>query len=123
MTVANAIGVPRHAEKALRMTSWSCIIADIGGCGMSCQTKQAPPRDDNLPTVSYRAKWNLLADYPMAAGNYAALTFKNGLGCKSGQRRGRPTTLAGSHCRARCGVDTRCQMAWQRSALFPGAPG
>ena len=41
----------------------------------------------------YRAKWNLPADYPMVAPNYAeqrrSLAVKIGLGRKPGQKRGR----------------------------------
>ena len=47
----------------------------------------------NLTPEEYRACWNLPADYPMVAPNYAAkrreLAKKIGLGRKPGQKRGR----------------------------------
>ena len=47
----------------------------------------------NLTPEQYRARWNLPADYPMVAPNYAEkrreLAKKIGLGHKSGYRRGR----------------------------------
>ena len=47
----------------------------------------------NLTPEEYRARWNLPADYPMVAPNYAAtrreLAKKIGLGRKPGQKRGR----------------------------------
>lgn len=48
----------------------------------------------NLTPEQYRARWNLPADYPMVAPNYAEkrreLAKKIGLGRKPGARRGRP---------------------------------
>ena len=45
--------------------------------------------DHGLTPADYRARWNLPADYPMAAPDYAAmradLARKNGLGRKPGQ--------------------------------------
>lgn len=47
----------------------------------------------NMTPEDYRARWNLPADYPMVAPNYAekrrALAKEIGLGRKPGQRRGR----------------------------------
>ena len=47
----------------------------------------------NLTPDQYRARWNLAADYPMVAPNYAEkrreLAKKIGLGRKPGQKRGR----------------------------------
>ena len=47
----------------------------------------------NLTPEQYRARWNLPADYPMVAPNYAEkrrdLAKKIGLGRKPGQKRGR----------------------------------
>ena len=47
----------------------------------------------NMTPEQYRARWNLPADYPMVAPNYAEkrrdLAKKIGLGCKPGQKRGR----------------------------------
>lgn len=47
----------------------------------------------NMTPDEYRAKWNLPADYPMVAPNYAAqrsaFAKKIGLGRKTGQRAGR----------------------------------
>lgn len=47
----------------------------------------------NLSPEEYRERWNLPADYPMVAPNYAEtrreLAKKIGLGRKPGQRRGR----------------------------------
>lgn len=47
----------------------------------------------NMTPEEYRARWNLPADYPMVAPNYAekrrALAKEIGLGRKPGQRRGR----------------------------------
>ena len=47
----------------------------------------------NMTPEEYRARWNLPADYPMVAPNYAEkrrdLAKKIGLGRKPGQRRGR----------------------------------
>lgn len=47
----------------------------------------------NMTPDEYRARWNLPADYPMVAPNYAAtrrdLAKKIGLGRKPGQQRGR----------------------------------
>ena len=47
----------------------------------------------NLTPDQYRARWNLAADYPMVAPNYAEkrreLAKKIGLGRKPGPRRGR----------------------------------
>ena len=66
----------------------------------------------NLTPDEYRARWNLPADYPMVAPNYAAhrreLAKQIGLGRKPGVRRGRkpkavdfrigaPQALAGAH--------------------------
>jgi predicted transcriptional regulator len=49
----------------------------------------------NLTPEQYRQRWNLPADYPMVAPNYAAkrrdLAKKIGLGRKPGPRRGRKT--------------------------------
>ncbi|OBX20896.1 transcriptional regulator [Erythrobacter sp. QSSC1-22B] len=46
----------------------------------------------NMTPDDYRARWNLPADYPMVAPNYAAtrrdLAKKIGLGRKPGQKRG-----------------------------------
>ena len=48
----------------------------------------------NMSPEEYRARWNLPADYPMVAPNYAEkrreLAKKIGLGRKPGARRGRP---------------------------------
>jgi predicted transcriptional regulator len=48
----------------------------------------------NLTPDQYRARWNLPADYPMVAPNYAEkrreLAKKIGLGRKPGVKRGRP---------------------------------
>ncbi|HQA17134.1 MAG TPA: MucR family transcriptional regulator [Novosphingobium sp.] len=47
----------------------------------------------NMTPEQYRARWNLPADYPMVAPNYAEkrrdLAKKIGLGRKPGQKRGR----------------------------------
>ncbi|MCB5424063.1 MucR family transcriptional regulator [Altererythrobacter sp. CC-YST694] len=47
----------------------------------------------NMTPEEYRARWNLPADYPMVAPNYAEkrreLAKKIGLGRKPGQKRGR----------------------------------
>jgi predicted transcriptional regulator len=47
----------------------------------------------NLTPEQYRARWNLPADYPMVAPNYAEkrreLAVKIGLGRKPGVKRGR----------------------------------
>jgi len=52
----------------------------------------------NLTPEQYRARWNLPADYPMVAPNYAEkrreLAKKIGLGRRPGARRGRPTKAA-----------------------------
>jgi len=49
--------------------------------------------DHGLSTDEYRQRWNLPADYPMVAPNYAEkrrdLAKKIGLGRKPGQKRGR----------------------------------
>ena len=49
--------------------------------------------DHGLTPAEYRARWNLPADYPMVAPDYAekrrALAKEIGLGRKPGQRRGR----------------------------------
>ncbi len=48
----------------------------------------------NMTPEQYRARWNLPADYPMVAPNYAEkrreLAKKIGLGRKPGAKRGRP---------------------------------
>lgn len=48
----------------------------------------------DMSPEEYRERWNLPADYPMVAPNYAEtrreLAKKIGLGRKPGQRRGRP---------------------------------
>ncbi len=48
----------------------------------------------DMSPEEYRARWNLPADYPMVAPNYAEkrreLAVKIGLGRKPGQKRGRP---------------------------------
>jgi predicted transcriptional regulator len=48
----------------------------------------------DMSPEQYRERWNLPADYPMVAPNYAEkrreLAVKIGLGRKPGQRRGRP---------------------------------
>jgi len=53
----------------------------------------------NLTPEQYRARWNLPADYPMVAPNYAEkrreLAKKIGLGRKPGARRGRPAKTQG----------------------------
>jgi predicted transcriptional regulator len=50
--------------------------------------------DHGMTPDEYRARWNLGADYPMVAPNYAekrrVLAKKIGLGRKPGQKRGRP---------------------------------
>jgi predicted transcriptional regulator len=52
----------------------------------------------NLTPEQYRARWNLPADYPMVAPNYAEkrreLAKKIGLGRKPGARRGRKPKAA-----------------------------
>jgi predicted transcriptional regulator len=52
----------------------------------------------NLTPDQYRARWNLPADYPMVAPNYAEkrreLAKKIGLGRKPGQKRGRKAKAA-----------------------------
>ena len=52
----------------------------------------------NLTPEQYRARWNLPADYPMVAPNYAEkrreLAKKIGLGRRPGARRGRPAKAA-----------------------------
>ena len=52
----------------------------------------------NLTPDQYRARWNLPADYPMVAPNYAEkrreLAKKIGLGRKPGARRGRQPKVA-----------------------------
>lgn len=52
----------------------------------------------NLTPEEYRARWNLPADYPMVAPNYAEkrreLAKKIGLGLKPGQKRGRKPRAA-----------------------------
>ncbi|WP_296680132.1 MucR family transcriptional regulator [Novosphingobium sp.] len=52
----------------------------------------------NLTPDQYRARWNLPADYPMVAPNYAEkrrdLAMKIGLGRKPGQKRGRKPKAA-----------------------------
>ncbi|PKB25917.1 MucR family transcriptional regulator [Novosphingobium kunmingense] len=52
----------------------------------------------NLTPEQYRARWNLPADYPMVAPNYAEkrrdLAVKIGLGRKPGQKRGRKPKAA-----------------------------
>ena len=49
--------------------------------------------DHGLTTEEYKARWNLNADYPLVAPNYAEkrreLAVKIGLGRKPGQKRGR----------------------------------
>jgi predicted transcriptional regulator len=55
----------------------------------------------NMTPEQYRQRWNLPADYPMVAPNYAAkrrdLAKKIGLGRKPGARRGRkPAAKAGA---------------------------
>ncbi|WP_370187164.1 MucR family transcriptional regulator [Qipengyuania sp.] len=49
--------------------------------------------EHDLTPEEYRARWNLSADYPMVAPDYAAtrrdLAVKIGLGRKPGQKRGR----------------------------------
>ena len=50
--------------------------------------------DHGITPAEYRARWNLPADYPMVAPDYAekrrTLAKQIGLGRKPGQRRGRP---------------------------------
>ncbi|MEQ1497937.1 MAG: MucR family transcriptional regulator [Novosphingobium sp.] len=52
----------------------------------------------NMTPEQYRARWNLPADYPMVAPNYAEkrreLAKKIGLGRKPGQKRGRKPKAA-----------------------------
>lgn len=52
----------------------------------------------NMTPEDYRARWNLPADYPMVAPNYAEkrrdLAKKIGLGRKPGQKRGRKPKTA-----------------------------
>lgn len=52
----------------------------------------------NMTPDQYRARWNLPADYPMVAPNYAErrreLAVKIGLGRKPGQKRGRKPKVA-----------------------------
>ena len=53
--------------------------------------------DHGMTTEDYRQRWNLAADYPLVAPNYAEkrreLAKKIGLGRKPGQKRGRRRTL------------------------------
>ena len=50
--------------------------------------------DHGMTPAEYRTRWNLSADYPMVAPDYAEkrrdLAKKIGLGRKPGQKRGRP---------------------------------
>jgi predicted transcriptional regulator len=54
--------------------------------------------EHGMTPEEYRARWNLGADYPMVAPDYAAtrrdLAVKIGLGRKPGQRRGRKKKAA-----------------------------
>ncbi|MBT2133265.1 MucR family transcriptional regulator [Croceibacterium sp. LX-88] len=54
--------------------------------------------DHGLTPAEYRARWNLPADYPMVAPDYAekrrVLAKEIGLGRKPGQRRGRRKKVA-----------------------------
>ncbi len=54
--------------------------------------------EHDLTPDEYRARWNLSADYPMVAPDYAAtrrdLAVKIGLGRKPGQKRGRDKKAA-----------------------------
>jgi len=54
--------------------------------------------DHGLSTDEYRQRWNLPADYPLVAPNYAEkrreLAKKIGLGRKPGQKRGRKKKVA-----------------------------
>jgi predicted transcriptional regulator len=54
--------------------------------------------DHGLSTDQYRQRWNLPADYPLVAPNYAekrrALAKEIGLGRKPGQKRGRKKKTA-----------------------------
>ncbi|MBC2667414.1 MucR family transcriptional regulator [Novosphingobium flavum] len=54
----------------------------------------------NMTPEQYRARWNLPADYPMVAPNYAEkrreLAKKIGLGRKPGAKRGRPAKAKAS---------------------------
>ena len=54
--------------------------------------------EHGLTPDEYRARWNLSADYPMVAPDYAAtrrdLAVKIGLGRKPGQKRGRKKKAA-----------------------------
>ncbi len=54
--------------------------------------------DHNMTPEEYRARWNLPADYPMVAPEYAekrrVLAKEIGLGRKPGQRRGRRKATA-----------------------------
>lgn len=54
--------------------------------------------DHGLSTDAYRQRWNLPADYPLVAPNYAEkrreLAKKIGLGRKPGQKRGRKKKVA-----------------------------
>lgn len=55
--------------------------------------------EHNLTPDEYRSRWDLSADYPMVAPDYAAsrsdLAKKIGLGRKPGQKRGRKTKTEG----------------------------
>ena len=54
--------------------------------------------EHGLSPTEYRARWDLPADYPMIAPDYAekrrVLAKETGLGRKPGQRRGRPKKMA-----------------------------
>ncbi|WP_179506841.1 MULTISPECIES: MucR family transcriptional regulator [unclassified Sphingomonas] len=65
--------------------------------------------DHGLTPAAYRARWNLPADYPMVAPDYAAkraeLAIQNGLGRKPGQSpKAQPVTTKVARPRKKLGV-------------------
>ena len=65
----------------------------MAAAGSRSAAYNAPRTAPMLDPEEYRARWNLPADYPMVAPNYAEkrrdLAKKIGLGRKPGQKRGR----------------------------------
>ena len=99
----NGLGVPEEvAEEELNpaVSIRSSVKADAITC-LECgfkgkMLKRHLTTDHGLTPAEYKARWNLKADYPLVAPDYAAkrkeLAVKNGLGRKPGQTKAKKPT-------------------------------
>ena len=88
-----AVEAPPEPAVSIRSSIKPDSIACLE-CGKKMKMlKRHLSTDHGLTTEEYKTRWNLNADYPLVAPNYAEkrreLAVKIGLGRKPGQKRGR----------------------------------